>query len=90
MHSKPDVTKIDKFSYLISLLEGSASRAIAGLPITDENYDAAIDSLTKRFGKPQQLISAQLEELLKISVCSLHKPFQLRYLYDKISVNVRG
>ena len=27
---------------------------------------------------------------MKISVCSSEKPAQLRYLYDKISVNVRG
>ena len=27
---------------------------------------------------------------MKISVCSSERPSQLRYLYDKISVNVRG
>ena len=90
VHANHSLTKIDKFNYLVSLLEGSASRAIAGLPITEENYDAAIDILNKRFGKPQQLISAHMDELLKISSCSTDKPSQLRYLYDKLSVNIRG
>ena len=90
VHSKPTLTKIAKFNYLVAQLEGSASRAIAGLPITEENYEAAVDILTKRFGKPQQQIAAHMDELLKISVCSTEKPAQLRYLYDKISVNVRG
>ena len=73
-----------------SLLDGSASRAIAGLPITEENYDAAVDIINKRFGKPQQLISAHMDELLKISTCSTDKPHQLRYLYDRLNVNIRG
>ena len=90
MHVNPSLTKIDKFNYLVSLLEGSASRSIAGLPITEENYDVAIEILNKRFSKPQQLISAHMDELLKISSCSMDKPSQLRYLYDKLSVNIRG
>ena len=90
IHSNPGLTKIDKFNYLISLLEGAASRSVAGLPITEHNYDAAIDIIHNRFGKTQQLVSAYMDELLKISACSSDKPSHLRYLYDKISVNVRG
>ena len=65
VHSKPGLTKINKFSYLVSLLEGTASRAIEGLPVTEENYDSVVDILKKRFGNPQKLISTQVEELLK-------------------------
>ena len=59
------------------------------MPVT-ENYDSAVDILRKRFGKPQQLISAHLEELLKLNICAVDKPGHLRFLYDKISVNIRG
>ena len=90
VHTNIDLTKIDKFNYLVSLLEGTASRAIAELPITEENYDAAVDIINKRFGKPQQLISAHMDELLKISTCPTDKPYQLRYLYGKLNVNIRG
>ncbi|PFX29435.1 Exonuclease [Stylophora pistillata] len=90
VHSNPGLTKIDKFSYLASLLEGSASRAIEGLPVTEENYDSAVEILKKRFGKPQQLISAHMEELHKLNICAVDKPSQLRFLCDKISVNIRG
>ena len=71
VHSNPNLSKNAKFNYLVAQLEGTASRAIAGLPITEDNYQAAVDILMKRFGKPQQIIAS-------------------RYLYDKISVNVRG
>jgi len=90
VHSNPTLSEIAKFNYLVAQLEGAASRAIAGLPITEDNYKAAVDILTKRFGKPQQIIASHMDDLLKISVCSSERPSQLRYLYDKISVNVRG
>ena len=41
-------------------------RAIQGLTVTDANYDAAINILNQRFGKPQQIISAHMDELLRI------------------------
>ena len=71
VHSNPGLTKIDKFSYLVSLLEGSASRVIERLPVTEENYDSAVEILKKRFGKPQQLISAHMEELLRLNICAV-------------------
>ena len=90
MQFTPGLTKFDKFSCLVSLLEGFASRAIEGLPITEENYDSAVELIKKRSGKLQQLISAHMEELLKLNVCVVDKPSQLGFLYDKISVNIRG
>lgn len=90
VHNNTGLNKIDKFNYLRSLLEGTALRAIDGLPITEDNYDAAIDILNKRFGQAQQLISAHMDELLKVQPCSTDKPSHLRYVYDKVSVNIRG
>ena len=31
-----------------------------------------------------------MEELLKLNICAVDKPSQLRFLYNKISVNIRG
>ena len=74
-----------------SLLEGRALRAIQGLTVTEDNYEAAVEILQQRFGKTQQTISAHMDELMKIPACnSTNKPSQLRYIYDKISVHTRG
>ena len=54
----------DKFTYLHSLLEGSAMRAVAGLKPTAPNYKEAIDILHKRFGDKQQIISRHMDTLL--------------------------
>ena len=90
IHSNPTIAKVNKFSYLQSLLEGQAARAIKGLTLTGANYDAAIAILRDRFGKAQPTIAAHMDEILKIQACTSGKTSQLRYVYDKISVHVRG
>lgn len=59
------------------------------LPAKEENYDSAVEILKRRFDKPQQLISAHMEKLLKLNIRAVDKPSQLRFLYDKISDNIR-
>lgn len=90
VHKNSQLSTIDKFNYLNSLLEGQALRSIQGLSLTEDNYQAAVDLLNQRFGNQQQIISAHMDELLKIPVCSNDKSSQLRFVYDKISVSVRG
>ena len=90
VHNNTELATIDKFNYLFSLLEGQALRSIKGLAITEDNYQAAVHILQERFGKSQQIISAHMDELLKIPPCVMDKPNQLRFVYDKVSVNVRG
>ena len=90
VHSSPHLTQIDKFNHLNSLLEGQALRAIQGLTLTNANYQSAVEILHQRFGKPQQIISTHMDELLKIPACTSDKASQLRFVYDKISINVRG
>ncbi len=57
VHKNPELSKIDKFNYLNSLLEGRALRAVQGLTVSEDNYKAAVE-ISQRFGKPQQIISS--------------------------------
>ena len=56
IHSNTQLSTVDKFNYLHSLLEGPAARSIKGLTLTEANYESAIDLLRKQFGKPQKII----------------------------------
>jgi hypothetical protein len=60
------------------------------LALSEQNYQAAIDILQQRFGNQQLVISTHMDELLKIPACAGDKASQLRFVYDRISVNVRG
>ena len=86
VHKNSSLSTIDKFNYLYSLLEGPALRSIQGLSLTEENYQSAKELLNQRFGNQQQVISAHMDELLKIPACTGNKSSQLRFVYDKISV----
>jgi len=49
----PDVSK---FTYLKSVLRGSALAAIAGISVTGDNYQLAVKLLKDRFGKKEAII----------------------------------
>ena len=78
------------FSYLKSYLDGPAARAIEGLPVTEGNYQSAVDVLHDHFGKKQKNISRHMDELLRIPPCNNDKIGQLRFAYDKVNIHVRG
>ena len=90
IHLNYELSAIDKFNYLNSLLEHSAAEAIAGLSLTSSNYDEAIAVLKKRFGNKQQLIAKHMDVLLHIEpVTSSRNIKGLRQLYDKVESQVR-
>ena len=72
IHNNPDLTDIDKFNYLHSLLEHTAAEAIAGLTLSSSNYKGAIALLKKRFGCKQQLISKHMEAFLTWKLLHCH------------------
>ena len=72
------------------MVEGPAARVIQGLTLSEANYEAAKEMLKQRYGRPQQVIAAHMDELLKIPSCMGEKSSQLFYVYDKVSIHVRG
>ncbi len=57
VHSRSDLSDVEKFNYLTSLLERSARESVSGLALTAANYHKAIDILKKRFGSKQQIVN---------------------------------
>lgn len=62
IHSHPNLSDIDKFSYLRGPLRGAARTTIPGLALTAANYEVAIDLLRGRFGKPVVIERAHVNE----------------------------
>ena len=54
MHNNPELSDVNKFTYLQPLLQKEAKDSIAGLALTSANYQAAIEILKKRFGDSAQ------------------------------------
>ena len=90
VNNNPDLSAVDKFNYLRALLEGPAARSVQGLTLTASNYSTALEILQDRFGKRQQIISAHMDDLLKLPSCTDNKPQYLRPVYDKICSGARS
>ena len=91
VHSNRDLSEIEKFTYLKSLLERSAKEAIDGLSLSAANYKQAVETLTRRFGNKDRIVAQHMEPLLALEgVSSTTKIVPLRRLYDKVEANVRS
>ena len=66
VHRNTDLSDVDKFNYLTSMIEHSASEAIAGLSLTASNYKEAVMILKKRFGNKQVIVNKHMEILSEL------------------------
>jgi len=91
VHTNDQLSEIDKFNYLRSLLEGVAYDAIAGLALSASNYGEAVEILKKRFGNRQLIISKHMESLLGVNAVTSDSHLRdLRRLYDQAEANIRS
>ena len=86
-----NISDVDKFNYLRSLVAGEALRMIEGLPLTGENYKKAMELLNERFGNKQAIITSHMNKLLLIRKISSDKDLSgIKRLYDEIEIHVRS
>ena len=91
VHRSRDLSNIDKFDYLNSLLTGAAREAIAGLSLTSANYEEAIAILKKCFGNSQQIKAKHMDILMNIEPVTSSRDLKaLRKLHDVVESNVRS
>ena len=91
VHNNPGIAKIHKFKYLRSYLEEPARRVIAGLTLTDANYDAAVEILENRFAKPALIKRVHITQLMNLApVFNERNIGRLCHLLDDIETHFRG
>ena len=91
IHENEDLANVDKFKYLRSFLQEPAKSVIAGMPMTDASYETAIELLKKRFGKPEEIQRAHINQLLHLApVFNERSINRLRTLHDQIETHFRG
>ena len=63
IHKKPDITTTERMSYLQSFVIGPAKESISGFLCNPNFYNYALKKFNRRFGNPQNVISALSQEL---------------------------
>ena len=89
IHNNASLSEIQKFSYLRSLLQGSAEKCVDGFPLTNANYTKAIELLHERYGQPHKITASYMQALLDLAPTTSHLT-DLRDFSDKVEVYVRG
>ena len=91
IHLNPELSDVDKFSYLRSLLDSTAYDAIAGLTLSTTNYQQAVEVLCKQFGNKQVIISNHMDTPMNMDAVSSDRHIKdLRRLYDKTESHVHS
>ncbi|KAL1448243.1 hypothetical protein WDU94_005453 [Cyamophila willieti] len=89
VHTQP-ITGIEKFSYLKSLVTGSASTAIQGITFSDENYGIAYNALVTRFTNSRLISNHTVPKLFACIAEPLPSGTQLHRFLDCFNVQVQA
>lgn len=80
VHSRSNISNVEKFYYLVGCLSSDASEAIKGIMVSSETYEIACAALVERYDMPRKLASRLLESMFSAtpithneSVISLNK-----------------
>ena len=63
IHNNPDLTNAERMSYLQFFVIGPCKECISGFLCNPSFYDDVLNELRRRFGNPQNVISALTQEL---------------------------
>ena len=83
VHDNKRLRLAEKLNYLRAKFEGKGKAAIAGLEITNDNYDVAVKILRDRFGDPQTVISGHYTKLMDLP-SSINQTTALRSTFDEL------
>ena len=71
VHDNSELSDIEMFNYLNSLLERSAREAVTGLSLTAANYHKAVETLQRRIGLKQQIAGKHMDAPLQVEAVAL-------------------
>ena len=90
-NNEQQLSDIEKFNYLNSLLEHTTRETVSGFALTAANYHEAIALLKNQFGSKQQIVDKHLEALFNVdSFTSAHNVCALRCLFDTVTSHIHS
>ena len=89
VHNNKKLSNVEKFNYLKSKLQGDAKYSVAGLNLSNENYDVAVKTLKERFGNVQDVIDMHYNQMINLRP-PINKTMSLRIFLDKLIKHLRS
>lgn len=82
VHENNDISNVEKFHHLISILSGDAKRLISHYNITAENYTAAWKSIQDRFDNRRILVNNEIKTLIDQPNITQESTTRIRSMLD--------
>lgn len=90
IHDNDEIDKINKFHYLRSSLEGSASVVLKSVEFSASSYDSAWQLLCDRYNNKRLLVQNHVSSLFNIQPVTKESSAILKGLVDQINKNLRA
>ncbi|KAB0794840.1 hypothetical protein PPYR_11679 [Photinus pyralis] len=87
IHENTSLANIEKFQYLLSFVDKAPLNLLKGVPLTEDNYSIAFDSLVKRYQNKRLLATNALNEMSSITLKNPSAK-EFRALLDTFSESV--
>ena len=85
-----NISNVQKFNYLKSLLRGEALNLISGLELCDANYFESLNLLKGRYGSQKRQRRAHIRKLLSFDCSNAKDVLTYRAFLDNINKHIRG
>lgn len=82
IHEDSNLSKIQKFHYLKSVLVGKAADIVHSLEVSESNYDLAWTLLEQRFNNKRAIVYSHVNALFQIKKTEFESSKSLRDVYD--------
>lgn len=88
IHNNPTLTPIEKFRYLLSLVEGKPLGVVSSLPMTSDNYQTTYDNFVDRYSNVRFRAQSHWYAIKTAPKAIRDQPESLRNLLDTFSQNL--
>ncbi|XP_040162493.1 uncharacterized protein LOC120900048 isoform X2 [Anopheles arabiensis] len=85
----PELSEVDKFTYLISCLTEDAKRVIEVIEVTTANYSVAWDLLCTRYENKYLIVKSHVDSIFAISPIKKECPESIMRLVDEFERNLK-
>ncbi|KMQ82728.1 hypothetical protein RF55_22041 [Lasius niger] len=86
-----NLTDVEKFIYLKSLLTENANEMIDGLEVKGESFKIALEILEKNFGNEEKMIKFHINKIIQLGrVTDSNNLIQLRRLLNSVNIHLRN
>lgn len=90
IHENPSLTTAAKYSYLMRKVKGEAHQVVAGFLPTDDNYEAAWNTLNQRYNNDRLIVSSLLNVFLSMEAVKQESGSGLRRMVDITNETTRS